>query len=152
MKDALKRAVDILFHRLPFSYKNNEFKEEVLEAAVQKYDADRAEGMTEAEAAGSILVHFGTAEELCGYLGIEKAENQAEVVEESSFLKTWKRLQRNTYALAIELTGMIGSLLSVFVMGRIFSLESLAAAALDLLIFTVPFLFTVRKRKRPSKA
>lgn len=48
MKDALKRAVDILFHGLPFSYKNNEFKEEILEAAVQKYDADRAEGMTEA--------------------------------------------------------------------------------------------------------
>ncbi|HBA51253.1 MAG TPA: hypothetical protein DCZ91_26335 [Lachnospiraceae bacterium] len=148
MKDALKRAVDILFHGMPFSYNNNEYKEEVLEAAVQKYDADRAEGMTEAEAAGNILVHFGNAEELCGYLGIEKTENQAQVVEESSFLKTWKRLQRNTYALAIELTGMIGSLLSVFVMGRIFSLESLAAAALDLLIFTVPFLFTVRKRKR----
>ena len=86
---------------LPFSYKNNEFKEEVLEAAVQKYDADRAEGMTEAEAARSILVHFGNAEELCGYLGIKKTENQAQVVEESSFLKTWKRLQRKTYALAI---------------------------------------------------
>ena len=26
MKDALKRAVDILFHGMPFSYKNNEFK------------------------------------------------------------------------------------------------------------------------------
>ena len=86
---------------LPFSYKNNEFKEEVLEAAVQKYDADRAEGMTEAEAAGNILVHFGTAEELCGYLGIKKTENQAQIVEESSFLKAWKRPQRNTYALAI---------------------------------------------------
>ena len=49
MKDALKRAVDILFHGMPFSYKNNEFKEEILEAAVQKYDADRAEGMTEAD-------------------------------------------------------------------------------------------------------
>lgn len=57
--------------------------------------------MAEAEAAGSILVRFGTAEELCGYLGIKETENQAQIVEESSFLKTWKRLQRNTYALAI---------------------------------------------------
>ena len=149
MKDVLKRAVDMLFRQVPFSYKNDEFKEEILESAVQKYEAERAGGITAAEAAGNILVHSGNVEDICGYLGIEEAEDpRVRAVEEKAFLRTWRRMQKNTYALALELTGVIGVFFSLFVMGRMFSLESLIAAAADLLIFAVPLFFTVGKRQR----
>ena len=133
------------------------FKEEVLESAFRKYQTSRSEGATEAEAAGEILVHSGNVEEICRYLEIEKTgdvpaggpdgerdggetcDSRNRVVGQDTFLKNWKRFRKNTYALAFELTGIIGSILSFFVMGRFFSLESLAAAAIDLLIFTIPF-------------
>lgn len=151
MKDTLIRAVDMLFHELPFSCKSDEFKEEILESAVQKYDADRAKGITAAEAAGNILVHSGNVKEICDYLGIkENGEVWAreQVVAETIFLKTWKRIRKNTYAMVLGLTGIIGSFLGFFVMGRIFSLESLIAVSIDLLVFGILFILAVRKRKR----
>ena len=166
MRETLQRAVDMLFREVPFSRRNDEFKEEVLESAFRKYQTSRSEGATEAEAAGEILVHSGNVEEICRYLEIEKTgdvpaggpdgerdggetcDSRNRVVGQDTFLKNWKRFRKNTYALAFELTGIIGSVLSFFVMGRFFSLESLAATAIDLLIFTIPLVFTVRKRKR----
>lgn len=150
MKDTLKRAVDMLFHEMPFSYQNNEFKEEILESAVQKYNVDTEMGISAAEAAGNILIHAGNVTEICDYLGIKKSGEAyaGEQAAEISFIKAWKKIRNNTYALALELTGMIGVLLSLFVMGRAFSAESLAAAMMELLIFAVLFFFTVRKRKK----
>ena len=57
MKDTLKRAVDMLFQEVPFSRQNDEFKEEILESALRKYQISRGEGATAAEAAGNILIH-----------------------------------------------------------------------------------------------
>ena len=72
MRETLQRAVDMVFREVPFSRRNDEFKEEVLESAFRKYQTSRSEGATEAEAAGEILVHSGNVEEICRYLEIEK--------------------------------------------------------------------------------
>lgn len=149
MKDTLCRAVGLLFRELPFSYQNQEFHEEILEAAFHKYEADKGEGSLDVQSAGNILIHSGNVEEICLYLGLEKADTAREpIVGESSFLKGWKRLRKNTYALSLELTGIIGTLLSAFSMGWIFSWEGLLAAIMYLLIFTVPLFLTIRKRRR----
>ena len=52
MRETLQRAVDMVFREVPFSRRNDEFKEEVLESAFRKYQTSRSEGATEAEAAG----------------------------------------------------------------------------------------------------
>lgn len=151
MKDTLNRAVDLLFQELPFSHENEECKEEILEAAFDKYDADRAEGIPAQETAGKILLHSSRIGEICNYLGIKESgavREQDRTGTEAEFARTWRRFRRNTYVLTLAFTGILGVVLSFFLMGRFLSVESMIAAIVDLLIFGIPFLLAVRKRKR----
>lgn len=151
MKDILKKAMEMLFRELPFSHQNEEFKEAVTESACGRYDAEVAAGLSPAEAAGEILIHSGNVEGLCAYLdvkGVEKIPTQEEAAAESVFFRRWKCLKKNTYALAFELTGIAGTILSVLIMGRFLSFESLVAGIIDLMIFGIPLFITLKKRKK----
>lgn len=151
MKDILSKAVDMLFDQLPFSRQSEEYREKILEASFRKYETDKEQDIPTTETAGRLLLHCGSLEDICGYLDIKTPDGNPEQnrpVEESTFLRTWKRLLRNTYACALALTGIIGTALSLLVMERFLSLESLFATAIDFLIFAVPLFFLWKKRQK----
>lgn len=103
MQNTIKKALEMLFHSQPFSRENEEFRETLSLLAVQKYEHSLSEGLSPAQAAGNLLIHFDTVENAVSCLEAEAPAHSSDtaldagaVSEENTFRKIQKKLWRRS--------------------------------------------------------
>ncbi len=117
MRNSIQRAIELLFETAPFSRKNEEQKEELLSLAYQKFEDGLENGTNPAKAAGEMLIHSGTLQDICSYLKVEACKQIQEpdkIKKESAFLKTLKRLRITIYLFSFLVSSIISSVLGCF--------------------------------------
>lgn len=127
MKEAIQKAVGLLFDALPFSRVQESARERTLSAACEKFDGAVREGTKPAEAAGTLLLHADTMEDLCSYLSIDPPAEAGAILPAACFGKLQRKLTRNLYLLSFFLSSLVGSLVSFL---GTFSWKGLVVAAI----------------------
>lgn len=143
----VKEAVDRAFDELPFSNDNEEEKETILSYSIGRYDKDLCGGKNASEAAGNLLIHARSVDSISGYLKVQapKKVDEAEVLSESVFLKTQKKLRNYVYLLSFLLALGINSVLS-FILNL--SFIGLGIAVAEWAVIGVLVYFITKKQKK----
>ena len=90
MKNSIKTAIEELFKTLPFSREKEKQKEKILSLAYEKFDDEVKKGVCPAKAAGKILIHCASVEDMCFYLDIEPSihvQKTEKILTEDIFFK-----------------------------------------------------------------
>ncbi len=147
MKNSIKTAIDKLFETLSFSREKEQQKEKILSFAYQKFNNELDKGICPAEAAGKILIHCASVEDLCSYLDMEASipvQKSGKILTEDIFLKIVKKLRKNIYILSFLFSGIISSGVSSF--------QNISASGIifTVIIWTVlsMFLYVIVKKQK----
>ncbi len=147
MKNSIKTAIDKLFETLSFSREKEQQKEKILSFAYQKFNNELDKGICPAEAAGKILIHCASVEDLCSYLDMEASipvQKSEKILTEDIFLKIVKKLRKNIYILSFLFSGIISSGVSSF--------QNISASGIifTVIIWTVlsMFLYVIVKKQK----
>lgn len=156
MQNTIKKALDLLFDPLPFSKENEQCRETLSSLAEQKYNQDLNEGLSPAHAAGNLLIHSDTVENISSYLGAEAPAHSSAItpatapvtdaiLEETTFRKIQKSLRRNNCALSLLLALSFNCILTLLLN---LSLLFFCIASIELAIFGALAFLTAKRMKR----
>lgn len=112
MKNCIKTAIEELFKTLPFSREKEQQKEKILSLAYEKFDDEVKKGVCPAKAAGKILIHCASVEDMCFYLDIEPSihvKKTEKILTEDIFFKIIKKFQKNIYFLSFLFSSLFSS-------------------------------------------
>ncbi len=155
MQNTIKKALEMLFHSQPFSRENEEFRETLSLLAVQKYEHSLSEGLSPAQAAGNLLIHFDTVENAVSCLEAEAPAHSSDtaldagaVSEENTFRKIQKKLWRRSCDFSLLLALFFNCCLSL-ILNLSVSFPSIAFIEWNL--FGILVFLTAGKRRHTIK-
>ncbi len=151
MKNSIKTAIEELFEKLPFLRKREEQKEKILSLAYQKFDDEAGKGVCPAEAAGKILIHCASIDEICCYLDIKPfihTQKSEKILMEDVFYKVVKKLRKNIYILSFLFSGIIGFTVSFL---KSISIYGSIVTAISWTVSGTLLYVVIRKQKRLIK-